>query len=169
MRIGSLELREDLSPADWIIDRIHDFGVDVGSVIPEVFDAYGRIFHPGIWIEDDEETVVRWSEVAETNGRPVHPQMHWGHRVSGVGNQSGEDSSGLWDIASDVGSLPLQYMDALVDVLSRHITTPDRVWFGVWDGFGGFRIRPGGTAVLEWGRPKARPRPVRRPSPAPTF
>lgn len=60
-------------------------------------------------------------------------------------------------------------MDALVDVLSRHTTTPDRVWPGVWDGFGGLKIRPGGTAVLEWGRPKAKPRPIRRPPPAPTF
>lgn len=55
VRIGSLELRDDLSPADWIIDRIHDFGVNVGSVIPEGFDAYARIFHPAIRIEDDEE------------------------------------------------------------------------------------------------------------------
>jgi hypothetical protein len=69
VRIGSLELRDDLSPADWIVDRIHDFGVDVGSVIPEGFDAYARLFHPAIRIEDDVETVVRWSEVAEANGR----------------------------------------------------------------------------------------------------
>jgi hypothetical protein len=95
--------------------------------------------------------------------------MHWGDRIPDVGNRSGEASLGLWDFAPEVGSLPLQYLEPLVDLLSRHTSTPDRVWFGVWDGFGGLKIRPGGTAVLTWGRPKPKPRPVRRPPPAPTF
>lgn len=168
MRIGSLELRDDLSPADWIIDRIHDLAVDVGSVIPEGFDGYARLFHPAIRIDEDEETVVRWSEVAEANGRAVHPQMQW-HLISGVGYRSGQNSPGLWDLAPEVGSLPRQHMEPLVDLLSRHTSTPDRVWFGVWDGFGGLKIRPGGTAVPEWGQPKPKPRLVRRLPLAPTF
>jgi hypothetical protein len=41
VRIGSLDLQNDLSPAGWGIDRIHNFAVDVGSVIPE---ALRRMF-----------------------------------------------------------------------------------------------------------------------------
>ena len=46
VRVGMLELQNDLVPAGWAVDRIHDFGVDVGSVIPEGFGAYVRLFHP---------------------------------------------------------------------------------------------------------------------------
>jgi hypothetical protein len=36
----------DVRPADWIAPCLNEFGIDTGSVIPEGFDAYCRIFHP---------------------------------------------------------------------------------------------------------------------------
>lgn len=168
MRIGSLELKEDVSPADWIIDRLHDFAVDVGSVIPEGFDAYARLFHPAVRIEDGEEVTVLWSEIAAANGAKVHPEMQW-NGISGIWEHSGETSPGLWDLEPDVGSLPLQYLDHLVDLLSPHTSRPGQVWFGVWDGFGCLKIRPGGTAVLASSGRETKRRSVRKSPSAPTF
>jgi hypothetical protein len=41
--------------------------------------------------------VVRWSEVAEANGRAVHPQMQW-HLISGVDTGQGRTRQdyGIW-------------------------------------------------------------------------
>lgn len=167
MRVGSLELREDLSPADWVVDRIHDFAVDVGSIIPEGFEAYVRLLHPAIRIEDGRQVAVSWTEIAAATGRTPHPEMQWPN-ISGVWEHSGETVAGLWDLEPDVGSLPRQYVDRLREILSAFTTTPDRVWFAVWDGFGGLKIRPGGTAVLSFGLQQRRP-PNPEPSPAPTF
>lgn len=168
MRIGSLELKDDLSPAGWIVDRIHDFAVDVGSVVPESFEAYARLFHPAIRIEDGKEVTVRWSEIADANGRTVHAEMQWGG-ISGVCEHTGETSPGLWDLEPEVGSLPLGQVNRLMDLLIQHTSTPNQVWFGVWEGFGGLKIRPGGTVMLSSGGPGSRRRQKRPPSPAPTF
>jgi hypothetical protein len=168
VRVGSLELQNDLSPAGWIIDRIHDFAVDVGSVIPDGFEAYARLFHPAIRIEDGEEVAVRWSEIAAANGRRVHPEMQWPH-VSRVWEGSGENSPGLWDLEPDVGSLPRRYTDRLRDLLARYTSTPDQVWFCVWNGFGDLKIHPEGSAILTTGRLTRKRRRARRPPPAPTL
>lgn len=45
MRIGVLEEQTDLSPADWVVERLQTFGENVASIIPEGFEAYGRIPH----------------------------------------------------------------------------------------------------------------------------
>jgi len=37
---------QNVSPARWIKDRLHPFAQDTGSVIPEGFEAYARVFHP---------------------------------------------------------------------------------------------------------------------------
>jgi hypothetical protein len=35
----------DLSATEWVSARLHPFGRDVGSVIPDQFESYARIFH----------------------------------------------------------------------------------------------------------------------------
>jgi hypothetical protein len=32
--------------ADWIVAGVRDFDYTVGSIVPAVFDAYARVFHP---------------------------------------------------------------------------------------------------------------------------
>jgi hypothetical protein len=148
--------------------RHHRLAVDVGSVIPEGFGAYARLFHPAIRIEEGEEVAVRWSEIAAANGRTVHPEMQWPH-ISGVWEHSGENSPGLWDLEPDVGSLPRRYTDRLRDLLAQYTSTSDQVWFCVWDGFGALKIRPGGGFILTSGRLRRIRRRDRRPPPAPTL
>jgi hypothetical protein len=54
------DLQNDLSPARWVADRIHDFGVDVNSVVPEGFEAYVRLLHPAWRSEGREDVPVSW-------------------------------------------------------------------------------------------------------------
>lgn len=165
MRIGPLELQEDLSPADWIIDRIHDFAVDVGSVIPEGFEAYARLFHPAIRFENGHQVEVRWSDVATVKGRTIHPEMQWAS-IAGTWGHAQQKSGGLWDLEPEDGSLPHRYAKHLRDLLAGYTSTKDRVWFAVWDGFAGLKIRPGGTATLSFGSEGIQ-HAAQRPAPAP--
>lgn len=171
VRIGPLELKEDLSAADWIIDRIHGFAEDVGSIVPEGFEAYARLFHPAARFENNAQVEVSWSDVAAANDRTVHPEMQWPN-ISGTWGYSDPTSPSLWSQPPQDGSLPRQYTDYLRDVLTEYTSTPDQVWFAVWEGFGGLKLRPGGTVTLSWGRKgKQREvhRPPLRPPPGPTF
>src|ERR1700694_2825257 len=43
-------------------------GQNVGSIIPKGFEAYTRIFHPAWKHDPQNETTVRWSEIAAANG-----------------------------------------------------------------------------------------------------
>lgn len=56
------------------------------------------------------------------------------------------------------GVLPEPRARALVDLLSRHTTTPDACWFCLWDGYG--YLHPGGFA---WMTATASKRPPRVP------
>ena len=125
------------------MERIHPFAEDVGSVIPEGFAAYARLFHPA----HRGDAPVRWSEVAAANGRVSHPEMQWPH-ISGVSVHSGASTPGLWDCEPEVGSLPLDMAELLVEALGPHTTTPELVWFAVWDGFGGLAPLPEDRVVL---------------------
>ena len=48
METGDVDLdwSNEFAAADWIRDRLHPFGQDVGSVIPDAFDAYVVLVHP---------------------------------------------------------------------------------------------------------------------------
>lgn len=135
-----LELWPEGEPAWWVADRIHDFGLDVGSLVPDGFEAYARILHPATRDDGDSETTVRWAEVAAANGRTVHGEMQWSH-VSGVAENAGS-VPGLWDTEPEVGNLPRPDAVRLSAVLSAFTTTPDRAWFCVWSGWGSLRIGP---------------------------
>ncbi|MFQ5555223.1 MAG: hypothetical protein ACE5GC_07640 [Acidimicrobiia bacterium] len=67
-----LRLCQDLSPADWLVERLHDFAVDVGSVVPEGYEAFLRLFHPAGKRTGDTEVPVRWAEVAAATGTTMH-------------------------------------------------------------------------------------------------
>jgi hypothetical protein len=147
MSIGSLQLHQDLSPASWVVERLGEFGADVNSVVPSGFDAYLRLFHPASRFVDGEEAAVTWTQVAAANGRVVHAEMQWAN-VSGVEEHSGESAPGLWDAEPGVGTLPRTHAAVLADLLLEHTTTPDRVWFCVWEGWGGLWFHPVGRWSL---------------------
>ena len=61
--------------ANWLVERLHPFGQDTGSIVPEGFEAYCRVFHP------HADTGERWSEIAARNGRVAHAEMQF-HLIS---------------------------------------------------------------------------------------
>jgi hypothetical protein len=47
--VGSSRLKPttDVSPADWVVEEIGEFGAGVRGLLPSRFEAYTRILHPG--------------------------------------------------------------------------------------------------------------------------
>ena len=134
----------NVSAADWIAPRLQPYNVDTGSVVPEGFEAYCRIFHPvePQWPETHPKT---WAEIAAENGRIAHSEMQF-HMINRTVDTHPpltyqQERGPRW------GSLPLRERGELVDVLRSETTTPARCWFCVWEGFG-HKDRSGGRVRL---------------------
>ena len=132
----------------WIAEALHPFGQDVGSLVPPVFEAYARVFHPAVRYPDDEDWLppgevsdepdedVTWAEVAAFNGRTAHPAMEWASITGSWEFRGNDDQPGVWNDAPAEGHLPTGVAARLAAVLGRHTTTPADCWFAVWSGFG---------------------------------
>jgi hypothetical protein len=124
----------DLSPADWLPARLNDFAVDTGSVVPEGFEAYCRIFHP--W--SDRIRSRSWASVAEENGRVVHPEMQ-AHMISRpTGTPAPPYNLNDFINRMEWGSLPFREREILVDVLGGWTAPNETCLFLVWAGYGFF-------------------------------
>jgi hypothetical protein len=122
----------DVSPAAWIGPRLHPFAQDIGSVIPQGFAGYARLFHP---VELEGSRRERWSDVAARNGRIVHAEMQF-HMIAAP---RGQTPSVDYNRANQprMGTLRVEELRILVEHLRRETTTPDVCWFAMWEGFGG--------------------------------
>ncbi|MBT2439169.1 hypothetical protein J7E93_03340 [Streptomyces sp. ISL-36] len=127
----------DLSPAQWLTRRRPghgDFGTVAGVAAPG-FPAYARVLHPaGL-----DERPVRWDTVAAVHGRRVDALMDW-HEVIGAErfyqNLETYGLPGVWDEHPAEGPTPGGVARAMIPVLERHTGTPERCWYGLWDGYG---------------------------------
>jgi hypothetical protein len=79
---------------------------------------------------------VRWGEVAEANGRVAHAAMEWASITGAYRYLWGYGQPGIWEEAPAMGTMPWRQLNALVDTLSLYTLTPERCWFGIWEGFG---------------------------------
>jgi hypothetical protein len=124
----------DLSSASWVVAACEgQRRATVASLVPPVFDAYARVFHPAIRYSGDDDVDVSWAEVAAANGTTAHPLMEWGS-LTGSMDFFGEDNqSPLWDDSPAMGHLPEHVAERLAAVLRTHTTTPDDCWFGLSD------------------------------------
>lgn len=121
----------------WILDAIHPFEYDVASLVPPVFPAYARVFHPAYEIDMPEPRFpVSWHAVARANNRIAHPAMEWASLVGSFGIHSQE---GIWDRQPDTGRLPAPTAQALSRVLKRH-WQPEGVSYALWNGYGGIQL-----------------------------
>jgi hypothetical protein len=127
--VAGFRYERDIAPAAWIKDRLHPFATDVGAVVPEGFESYGRVLHPAY--RDGEP--VTWRRIAEANGRTIHPRVQFGG-IAGSWRSSGNPD--LWTRPPRPGTLPLETATALVGLLRRNTATPERCWFAVWVGWG---------------------------------
>ena len=114
-----LELQTDVSPADWIVQRLWpwnaDVGTRVGSVIPDGFETYARIFHA--------YEGQRWADLARTSGRTMHAGAQFALICGDVDRRSGRD-----------GSLGGVEAAALARVLAPFGSS--EIWGCIWEGFG---------------------------------
>ncbi|MDP9239521.1 MAG: hypothetical protein M3O55_02630 [Actinomycetota bacterium] len=138
--VGELTLVRDTGPADWVVERVGDFENGVGSVVPEGFEAYARVFHPASRLVDDHEESVTWRQIAEANGRKPHPGMEWTGITGSWKFFHDESQPGLWDVEPHVGSPPVGQAARLASLLTPHTLTPDRCWFAVWEGYGALLV-----------------------------
>jgi hypothetical protein len=129
-------VEEDTSPGGWIAAAVHRSPGDVGSLIPPVFEAYARVFHPAVRYDGDDDIEVPWAAVAACNGTVAHPLMQW-PAITGAWDYLTEDSQPpVWDRAPDEGHLPVATAARLLAVLSRHTATPDDCFLGLDAGSG---------------------------------
>jgi hypothetical protein len=141
VQLAGRPVETDLAPAAWVADALTGRRwATVASLVPPVFPAYARVFHPAVRYAGDDDVDVTWAEVARANGTVAHPLMEWGS-ITGSTDFFGEDNqSPLWDDHPAMGHLPEQVAAVLAAVLRRHTTTPDDCWFGlstVWDALPG--------------------------------
>ncbi|MFF9012021.1 hypothetical protein ACF09C_03495 [Streptomyces sp. NPDC014870] len=129
--------RADLGPARWLSERGPGFGAfaTVGGVAAPGFTAYARVLHPAAL----DERPVRWKTVAAAYGRRVGALTDW-YEVIGAERfcQNAQEYGlpGVWDEHPAEGPTPREVAQALIPVLTRHTATPERCWFGLWEGYG---------------------------------
>ena len=136
-------------PADydpsWIIEGVLPFASGaVGSLVPVVFESYGRVFHPA---RLRSGAVVRWDTVAAWAGRTMHALAQFGplsppRDDTVVGARP-------FELRPDDGALPFLALRSLCDVLASHTTTPSACLVGVWEGRGWPELRRFQTLRLQ--------------------
>ncbi len=138
---------ESAEPADWLVERLTDFAVNVLSVVPSGFGAYARVFHPAAKVTctlDADQTStaepLSWAEVAELTGRTPHRLMQWAS-IQGshpeLHDYTALKAEDIYIRAPLGGSLPLELAQTLQLIFEQHTSTPDTCFFAVWEGFGG--------------------------------
>lgn len=96
-------------------------GTVVTSVVPRGYATYVRILHPA----STSDGSVRWSEIAETTGKSLHPLAQWERIAPDNDNRS-------WNPPRH-GEPSSEILLALVTQLGNFTTTPDRCFFAIWD------------------------------------
>ena len=145
-----LQFCEDVSPGRWVEESLSGFA-RLHALLPPGFPAYARVFHPA-YLDDTEEQPVRWSTVASWTGKIVHPLMQF-PRVAGLGEEEMYPDP-PWGEHPRIGSIPEAECRVLANVLREFTSTPDRCFFGLWDGYGNIvtRLYPAGSRVKGRGR-----------------
>ncbi|MEV4379484.1 hypothetical protein [Streptosporangium sp. NPDC049644] len=139
--IGGLTLRTDMRPADWAMATARNFSDNVvGCLVPPIFAAYARVFHPALREDGERTEEVSWAEVADANGRLTHPAMQWPSITGSWRSLFSGHQPGLWDTPPREGSLPVRQAARLARILAAYTVIPEQCWFAVWEGFGGLGL-----------------------------
>jgi len=115
----------------WIQDGLRPFedGV-VGTLVPVLFEAYGRILHPA-WKTDG--STISWDAVADWSGRTVHSLAEF-EQVASLARPTSRSAPFAQPPRN--GALPPDMLHLLKGPLRVHTTTPDEFFVGLWEGFG---------------------------------
>ena len=136
----------DASPADWVVERWSDEG---GELTPRGFRACARVCHPARL----GGGFVSWSEVAAKMGTVAHPRMDFDW-IAQQPYGDRQERPGIYDTGPEEGWLPDWTVGHVAQVLSRHTSTPERCWFGIWEGNGDpcDAAHSGATFSVPWRR-----------------
>lgn len=129
--VSRLHWVSDVSPAEWVRERIGRFGSGVGGVLPIGFESYARILHPAWTVGGDP---VRWAEVAAWSGRSLQAEV-WFDEISGPKSGAGQGPA-PWQSVPLEGELPEELLSVLCQALAEH-TASRHGWFCLWPGWGG--------------------------------
>jgi hypothetical protein len=121
--------------ADWIAAALAPFEEGlVASVIPRGYPAYARVLHPVRAALGKGTRPVRWAEIAQWSGVPLHPDSQFHSVALPPGHPAGPAP---WNgQGPERGSLDLADAERLVELLTMHTGTPSGCWFCMWDGWG---------------------------------
>ena len=132
-----IQWTKDVSAASWIGPRLHPFNQDTGSVVPEGFEAYCRVFHPDGPIYPDG-SFRSWAEIARNNERIAHPNMQF-HMINRPKGSPVPDPLGEGSGPAEGCLLPRE-RQRLLELLRPETETPDRCWFCIWEGYGHIEV-----------------------------
>jgi hypothetical protein len=153
--LRDLQIENDVSQADWVVGGVESSGrLVVGSLVPEGFAGYARLFHPAYHFETpppaqephpphehlghDHESEVRWDTIAQAGQWRAHAGMQW----------SAISADGPWDEEPEIGSLPIAQATHLLGVL-RRFTDAEECFYAVWEGFGALAVPVEGVPHVE--------------------
>lgn len=132
------EPTDDVEAAGWIVDRLHPFGRDAGSFVPEGFASYLRLLHPPARAHEAGPG-PRWKELARRTSTELTAQTRFEQLEAGLTE----------DLRPPLtGTLDSEMTRALLPLLTSATTTPERCWFGLWEGFGALQGVPGAHVAL---------------------
>src|SRR4051794_22407843 len=125
----------DARPSEWVVAGLRDFGASVLSLVPPCFVEVVRVFHPAYRKTGSDRIVVTWAEIAGANGTLMHSGAQLG-AITRSERHEAEGQTGIFDEPPETGTLPLDVLERLANVLGRHTSTPGTCFFAVWDGLG---------------------------------
>ncbi len=131
----SVRLMGDVAECQWVEERVRPWGksntggLQLGNIMPEGLAGYARVLHPAE--SRDDESPLRWAEVAARTGKTAHPLMQFG-RLGGFDDPYGCPD---WAYAPRVGRLPEHETLVLSGILRDFTTSPERCYFGFWRGY----------------------------------
>jgi hypothetical protein len=111
----------------WIEPTLAGWGGKVKNQIPQIYEAYARIFHPA---SDEEGNPASWGEVAAALGTTAHREMQW-HAIVGTYDYSNFEGSKWPGGDPSISELEDAPLTALCAILARHTTTPQECFFGI--------------------------------------
>jgi hypothetical protein len=140
-----LEWPGEVGAAAWIVDRLHPFARDLGSVLPEGFAAYARLLHPASRAESGRHVRVTWAELAAQAGVTLHATTRFEELERTAASQAIKPP--------EVGTLDERALRALVERLAASTATPQSCWLGWWEGYGWMQGPPALAELLAPGSP----------------
>lgn len=136
---------EDVGPASWLVDQLRSWGpapATIASFLPATFESYGRLLHPAYRRGAAERLEpIRWRDVIAPPGSPALTSTTGFYERLAIPPQT-LDGRDEWATRFGVhygpshGDMDRDDLARLTVVLADWTTTPQDVWFCVWEGCG---------------------------------